>query len=91
MPLPQEMSDFGVSMALPNLSPADEQKVVKFLMDDMGVLDESDLEVLEVNDFTEGKILGKADARRLLEYWRKGLLLVFVGSFLKLAWGHANC
>ena len=67
------MSDFGVSKALPNLSPADVQKVVKFLTDDMGVVDESDLEVIEGNDFTENKILGIAHARRLLKYWKEGL------------------
>ena len=67
------MSDFGVSKALPNLSPADVQKVVKFLTDDMGVVDKSDLEVIEENDFTENKILGIAHARRLLKYWKEGL------------------
>ena len=81
LPLLQKMSDFGVSKALPNSSPADVQKVVKFLTDDMGVADESDLEVLEEKDFTENKILGKAHARRLLKYWKEGLLLLLLVHF----------
>jgi len=69
----KRMSDFGVSHVLPNLTPAEVQKVVDFLRNDMGVDDDSFLAEVEENDFLEADILGKAPARRLLKYWETGL------------------
>jgi len=65
------MSDFGISKVLSNQ--ADVDKVLDFLLNDMGVEDERDLPLVEERDFIEAKILGKAPARRLIELWKEGL------------------
>ena len=65
-------ADFGVGTVLADLSSSEKQRVVEFIRNDMGVNDASYLSEIEIEDFTENKILTKVQARRLIKYWKTG-------------------
>ena len=67
------MSDYGISQALPSLSREKHDEVLTYLQQ-LGVEREDDLKSVTIEDLMEKNLLKKLQARKLVEFWKSGLL-----------------
>ena len=67
------MSDYGISQALPSLSREKHDEVLTYLQQ-FGVEREDDLKSVTIEDLMEKNLLKKLQARKLVEFWKSGLL-----------------
>ena len=76
------MSEFSVSLVLSDLTDIQQQSVVEFIKNDMGVTNDKYLSVITEEDFTQNGILTKVQARLLIKYWQTGIAtyLIFLGE-----------
>ena len=65
-------SDFGIPNVLNYLSPAKVKKIVKYLKEEVGVKEVTDLKYVNENHLTKDKLLTPIEALKLIEYWKEG-------------------
>ena len=71
------MGDYGISAELPQLKPAKIQEVIQRLKE-LGIPDECSLRDVTIDDLTDGDLLKKIPARKLVKRWEKGKIVYLI-------------